>query len=149
MRQNKLALFLHLVWGTWDRLPLITPDIERQLLRNIESAARKLGCVVLAINGTEDHVHILVKIPATLTIANLLKQIKGISSHFVNETLQPPTKFKWQGHYGAFTVSRWDVSKIKTYIKRQKEHHRIGELVDEFEASFETGDEIAIGEPNG
>ena len=140
MRRNKLVLFLHLVWGTWDRLPLITPDIERRLLRNIESEARKLGCVVLAINGTEDHVHILVKIPATITIANLLKQIKGVSSHFVNETLCPRTKFKWQGYYGAFTVSRWDVDKIKGYIKRQKEHHRSGNLIDEFEASFETAD---------
>ncbi len=138
MRRNKLALFLHLVWGTWDRLPLITPDIERRLLRNIESEARKLGCVVLAINGTEDHVHILVKIPTTITIANLLKQIKGVSSHFVNETLRPSTKFKWQGNYGAFTVSRWDVPKIKGYIKRQKEHHQSDDLVDEFETSFET-----------
>ena len=140
MRHNKLALFLHLVWSTWDRQPLITPDIERRLHRNIESEARKMGCVVLAINGTEDHVHVLVQIPTTITIANLLKQIKGVSSHFVNETLRPATKFKWQGHYGAFTVSRWDVSKIKAYIKRQKEHHRSDNLVTEFETSFETGD---------
>jgi len=50
MRRNKLALFLHLVWATWDRLPLITPDIERRLYRNIESEAQKQGCTVLALN---------------------------------------------------------------------------------------------------
>jgi len=137
MRRNKLALFLHLVWATWDRQPLITPDIERRLYRNIESEAQKQGCVVLALNGTADHVHLLVIIPTTITIANLLKQLKGVSSHFVNETLRPPTQFKWQGSYGAFTVSRWDVEKIKGYIKRQKEHHQTGDLETEFEETFE------------
>ena len=140
MRRNKLALFLHLVWATWDRMPLITPNIERRLYRNIESEAQKLGCTVLALNGTEDHIHLLVTIPATTTIANLLKQVKGVSSHFVNETLKPPTQFKWQGGYGAFTVSRWDVEKIKEYIRRQKEHHRTGDLVPEIEGTFEEVD---------
>lgn len=89
MRRNKLALYIHLVWATWDRLPLITPEIERRLHRNIESEARKQGCDVLAINGVQDHIHLLVTLPATITIANLVKQVKGVSSHFVNETLKP------------------------------------------------------------
>jgi len=137
MRRNKLALCLYLVWTTWDRLPLITPDIERRLYRNIESEVRKQGCTVLALNGTEDHVHLLVIFPTTITIADVLKHVKGVSSRFVNETLRPPAQFKWQGSYGAFTVSRWDVARIKEYIKRQKEHHRSGELVPEFEETFE------------
>lgn len=142
MRRNKLALFVHLVWATWDRLPMITPDIERRLYRVIESKAQKLGCQVLALNGTEDHVHLLVLVPSTLAIADLLKQIKGASSHFVNEVLKPPAQFKWQGSYGAFTVSRWDVDKIKEYIKRQKEHHQSLELIEELEA---TSEDIGIG----
>lgn len=137
MRRNKLSLFVHLVWATWDRLPLITPDIERRLYRNIESEAQKQGCTVLALNGTQDHVHMLVMIPSTLTIADLLKQVKGVSSHFVNETLRPSEEFKWQGRYGAFSVSRWDVDMIKNYIIRQKEHHQGGELFREFEETFE------------
>ena len=145
MRRNKLALYLHMVWTTWDRLPLITPDIERRLHRNIESEAQKQGCTVLALNGTEDHVHLLVSFPTTITIADLVKQVKGVSSHFVNETLQPASQFKWQGSYGAFTVSRWDVDKIIEYIKRQKEHHTTGELVQEFE---ETCEEIEAPKPS-
>lgn len=120
MRRNKLALYLHLVWATWDRQPLITPDIKRRLYRNIESEARKLGCTVLALNGIADHTHLFVVTTATLTIANLLKQVKSVSSHFVNAELHPITYFKWQGSYGAFTVSRWDIEKIIGYIKRQK-----------------------------
>jgi len=145
MRRNRLALNLHLVWATWDRLPLITAEIERRLHRNIESETQKQGCTVLALNGTEDHIHLLVSFPTTIAIADLVKQVKGVSSHFVNETLQPATQFKWQGSYGAFTVSRWDVDKIIEYIKRQKEHHTTGELVQEFEETFE---EIEASEPS-
>jgi len=137
MRRNKLALYLHLVWTTWDRLPLITPDIERRLYRNIESEARKIGCIVIALNGTSDHVHLVVSFPATVTIAGLAKQVKGVSSHFVNETLRPETQFKWQGGYGAFTVSRWDLPKIICYVKRQKEHHAEDDLWAELEETFE------------
>jgi len=137
MRRNKLALYLHLVWATWDRLPLIATDIERRLHRSLESETQKQNCTVLALNGTEDHIHLLVSFPTTITIADLIKQVKGVSSHFVNETLQPATQFKWQGSYGAFTVSRWDVDRTIEYIKRQKEHHTRGELVQEFEETFE------------
>lgn len=137
MRRNKLALYAHLVWATWDKLPLITSEIERQLHRNIESEVQKQGCVMLALNGTDDHVHLLVSIPSTITIADLVKQAKGVSSHFVNDELRPARDFKWQGSYGAFSVSRWDVEKIVQYIKRQKEHHVTGELMQEFEETFE------------
>ncbi len=137
MRRNKLRLYLHLVWATWDKLPLITADIERRLQRNIESEARKQGCVVLALNSTQDHVHLLLSFPSTISIADLVKQVKGVSSHFVNETLQPSTQFKWQGSYGAFTVSRWDVPRIVEYIKRQKQHHAANDFLPEFEETFE------------
>jgi putative transposase len=120
MRRNKLALYLHLVWTTWDRLPLITPSIERRLHRNIESEARGMGCTVLALNGTSDHIHLVLSFPSTIPLADLVKQVKGVSSHFVNETLRPEAQFKWQGGYGAFTVSRWDLPKIIRYVKRQK-----------------------------
>ena len=140
MRRNKLRLYLHLVWATWDRLPLITPEIERQLYRCIENEAKDKGCKVLALNGIADHVHLVVSIPTTITIAELVKQVKGVSSRFVNEVLAPPTRFKWQGCYGAFTVSRWDVDKIVQYVKRQKEHHAANELWADWEETFEEVD---------
>ena len=137
MKRNKLALFLHFVWATWDRQPLITSDIERRLFRNMESQAQGMGCIVLAINGMPDHVHMVLSLPTTITIADLVKQIKGVSSHFANETLQPRSKFKWQGSYGAFTVSRWDLDKIIAYVKRQKEHHEMNEIFQEWEQVYE------------
>ena len=129
MRRNKLALYMHLVWATWNRLPLITPGIERRLYRNIESEVQEMGCTVLALNGTADHVHLVVSTTATITIADLMKQIKGVSSHFANEMLRPETQFKWQGGYGAFTVSRWDLPRVIGYVKKQKEHHEADDLL--------------------
>jgi putative transposase len=137
MTRNKLSLFVHLVWSTWDRLPMITPDIERRLYREIESEALQLRCIVLALNGMPDHVHVVLIIPTTLTIADLAKQLKGASSHFVNEVLQPEMPFKWQGSYGAFTVSRWDVDKIVAYVQNQKRHHADAMLLPEWEETYE------------
>ncbi len=79
----------------------------------------------------------LVSIPATISIAELVKQLKGISSHFVNKSLSLDMQFKWQGSYGAFTVSRWDTAKLITYINRQKEHHTSNTQIPEYEQTFE------------
>ncbi len=137
MKRNKLALYLHLVWATWDRLPWIEPSIERRLHRNIAAEARGMGCTVLALNGMPDHVHLVVKLPSTVTVANLVKQVKGVSSHFAGETLGLGSGPKWQGVYGAFAVSRWDLDRVIGYVKRQKEAHASGELVAEWEETAE------------
>ena len=137
MRRNKLALYVHLVWATWDRLPLIMPHMERRLYRCMEHEAQQAGCTVLALNGIVDHVHLVVSLPSTVTIAGLVKQVKGVSSHFANAVLSPDRQFKWQGGYGAFTISRWDVDKVVQYVKRQKEHHAGDDLWVECEESYE------------
>lgn len=137
MRRNKLALYVHFVWSTWDREPIIDSAFERRLHRFIEKVARDMRCTVLAINGVEDHIHVLLSPPSTVTIAELAKRMKGASSHFVNEEIQPGYHFKWQGSYGAFTVSRWDVQKIIDYINHQKEHHANDTLWPDFEVMFE------------
>jgi REP element-mobilizing transposase RayT len=134
MPRDTLAIYIHLVWATWDRLPLITPAIERPLHRVIALEAQKMGCTVLALNSVPDHLHILVQMPSTVTAAELVKRLKGVSSHFVNDVLRPGLPFKWQGFYGALSVSRWDVERIVAYIQRQKEHHQAGSLITELES---------------
>jgi REP element-mobilizing transposase RayT len=147
MKRNKLALYLHLVWATWDRAPWVTPDIERRLHRNIADQARVMGCTILALNGVPDHIHLVVSLPATVAIANLVKQVKGVSSHFAGQELGLGPGFKWQGVYGAFTVSRWDLDRVVAYVKRQKEHHASNELVPEWEQVAEEEDRPV--EPRG
>jgi len=126
MRGVYLKLYVHLVWSTWDRLPLITPELEGPIYHCFLSECSGQGAEMLAAGGMPDHVHVLVKIPSTVTIAVLVKQLKGVSSHLVSHVLAPGAFFRWQGSYAAFSVSRWDVAKIRGYIRRQKQHHAAG-----------------------
>ncbi|MCZ7571780.1 MAG: IS200/IS605 family transposase [Ardenticatenaceae bacterium] len=135
MPQNKLGLYVHLVWATWDRQPMIEPTWERRLFRSIADAAAKLRCGVIALNGMPKHVHLLVSFPTTVRIADIAKQVKGESSHFVNEVIQPAASFKWQGSYEAYTVSRWDLDRVIAYIRNQKAHHTGGTLDEHLEAT--------------
>lgn len=92
-----------------------------------------MGADVIAIGGIEDHVHVLARTPATLAPADLAKQIKGASSHLVNREIAPPFYFKWQGAYGAFSISKKDVPMIRQYVLRQEERHRDNRLDPDLE----------------
>ena len=116
-------------------MPLVTPEVERPLHRCIQAEAQRVGCVVRALRGTMDHVHLLVELPMTVTIAELVKQVKGASSHFVNQELRPEAVFKWQGSYGAFSVGASEAPRVVAYIGGQKEHHAAGKVVAEWEGS--------------
>ncbi|MGI4791038.1 MAG: IS200/IS605 family transposase [Janthinobacterium lividum] len=128
MLKNKLCVAVHFVWATWDRQPLITEEIERDLWRYIEVACADDHCEVLAVGGMLDHVHLLALLSNTVTLADLMKHIKGGSSLFVSDELRPAAWFKWQGSYGAFSVSGPDIDKIVHYIQNQRQHHTDGTL---------------------
>ncbi|HET8626155.1 MAG TPA: transposase [Thermomicrobiales bacterium] len=93
MRKTLLAVYVHLVWGTWDRLPLLTEEIEGRVYRAVGAKAVDLGAAPVAIGGTDDHVHLLVRRPATLAIADLVQGVKGTSAHLVNHQLPPGGAF--------------------------------------------------------
>ncbi len=82
-------MYLHFVWATKRRLPLIVPEVERRLYGCISAEARRLGCEVLAVGGMPDHVHLAVAMPTVLSPAKLMQQVKGVSSHFASEHLLP------------------------------------------------------------
>ncbi|MCC7018442.1 MAG: IS200/IS605 family transposase [Ardenticatenales bacterium] len=128
MPSSHTNLVVHLVWSTWDRLPLITPDLEPHIHRSIAMTSRDLGCEVIAVNGTADHVHVLVRIPTILAVAAIVHRLKGASSYRINRRPGGVDTFRWQGHYSAFSVSRWDVDRITAYIRSQKTHHADGTI---------------------
>ena len=134
MSMKRISVYLHLVWDTWDRTMWIEPAIERRIHRMIVSATRKLGCTVLAINGMPDHVHLLIKLKTTITIAEIVKRAKGTSSRLINQYDLIDDHFQWGTGYGAFSVSRWDTDKIVNYIRRQKEHHQQGTYIEDLES---------------
>jgi len=134
--------YIHFVWATWDREPIIEEAIETRLYAGIADACRNMKGQPLEIGGTADHVHVLVRLPATVSIAEMAQQMKGISSHLVNHVLKPNSKFRWQGAYGALSVSPNDVASIRAYIRSQKEHHANDSLEVELEQVFDETEEI-------
>ncbi len=124
MRDSFTLLYVHIVWATWDRLPLLTDAVKDLAYACIQRECREQKATVIALGGVEDHVHLLLRIPATEGIAALVKRVKGVSSRIIGQAIPSETPFKWQGSYGAFSVSPWDVSKIRGYIACQQEHHR-------------------------
>lgn len=134
MREPYTQLYVHIVWATWDRLPLLSSELEVIAYACIQAECCEMGADMLAIGGTEDHVHVVVRIPATLAVAALVKQIKGSSSHLINHAGVSSDFFKWQGAYGAFTVSKAAVPKVVDYVVRQKQHHSEGNVHASFEA---------------
>jgi putative transposase len=139
MRAPFTQLYLHCVWGTWDRLPLITPENEQAIYASIRSKCQELKCEVLALGGVTDHIHLFVRFPSTISVAELVKEVKGVSSHLVTHQIDVGEFFKWQGAYGAFTVSKDLAAKVKTYVEQQKEHHAENTLFPEWEKT--TSDE--------
>jgi putative transposase len=138
MRRSKIVSPMHFVFATRDRLPLITPDIEANLYRLLSAQACDMKAQVLAIGGLEDHIHIAVLFPATVSYADFVKQLKGAASYLLKEVhMNPEEYFYWQKGYGAFGFSRTEIPRIIAYVNEQKERHASKNLW----ASLEEADE--------
>jgi REP-associated tyrosine transposase len=126
-------LYLDCVWATWTRQPLITQDIESQLYAAIARKCHKLGCVPFAIGGVHDHIHMLVRFSTNVTIARMIGEVKGASSHTITHSVMPGSFFKWQGSYGVFSLSKRSLPQVHDYILNQKAHHADSTTLPELE----------------
>lgn len=82
--------YAHLIWATKERNAFIVPNIENRLHSQMIKKTGDLGCHVYAINGMPDHIHLVMAIPPKISVADVVKALKGSSSHFVNQVLKPP-----------------------------------------------------------
>jgi REP element-mobilizing transposase RayT len=123
-------LLYHLVYATKERAPFITDDLRPRLHEYLGGTVRGLGGVALEINGVADHVHLLVKLPATIALSDFLRELKANSSGWAKK--QTSGRFAWQSRYGAFTVSESQVERVRHYISHQAEHHRRVNFEEEF-----------------
>ncbi|MBX3376544.1 MAG: IS200/IS605 family transposase [Phycisphaeraceae bacterium] len=123
--------YYHAVFSTKHREPLITPELETRLFPFIGGIVRDLRCSLLAVNGSLEHVHVLIRYRPDLSHSDLLMNIKSRSSKWIHNEIGIGD-FAWQENYGGFTVSKSVVSSVQAYIERQKEHHRRQSFKDEF-----------------
>lgn len=127
---------LHIVFSCKDRRPLITPEIQKRLFEFISGICRKRACTLVEGGGVADHVHLLVELAVTKSIADLLRDIKTNSSRWIHETW-PEREFGWQDGYGVFSVCASMMDKTRQYIRNQEQHHRSRSLEEELGAILE------------
>ena len=127
-------IWIHAIWATKERMPIIHSNIEYKIHQFISEQLRAQGCLVRIINGMPDHIHCLFLLSPQKSIAEVIKQIKGSSSHYVNQNDLTSKKFAWQTGYAAYSVSESVVEKVFQYIKTQKEHHQKKSFLQEYEA---------------
>jgi putative transposase len=131
MSNSYSRMWVHAVWSTKYRMPLISPKLEHKLYTYLSDQLRELGCPVRIVNGMPDHIHCLFLLSRERSVAEVMKQIKGSSSYYINQNNLISVKFAWQRGFASFSVSESGVENVYEYIKNQKQHHKKMTSIDE------------------
>ena len=123
---------VHVVFSTLGRRPLLLPDLQLRVWEYIGGIGKNHGIPIHQVGGTDNHAHILMSIPATVTISKTVQTLKAFSSKWLNEPgAMKNGRFAWQEGYSAFSVSESNVESVAKYIRGQAEHHRKHSFEDE------------------
>jgi putative transposase len=132
MPQSLSAVYIHLVFSTKNRRPLLRDKEGRDNLHAyLGGISKQLDCPPILVGGAEDHVHLLARFGRTITQAEWVKELKRVSNIWIKEGSSHYADFQWQGGYAAFSVSPSSVERVKQYIATQEEHHRKISFQDE------------------
>ena len=132
MAQTLSKIYLHIVFSTKNRKNLIDKDIEMRLYAYVSELSKEINCNVLAIGGTENHLHVLSTISRNISVSDYVKKIKSGSSGWIKSQSIKYNSFYWQNGYGVFSVSESMLERTKNYIFNQKSHHRKISFKDEY-----------------
>ena len=132
MAQTCGNVVLHLIFSTKLRKPLIGPDIRSDLFAYLGGIVRELRGTALIVNGTCDHVHMLIRIRPVQSVAEIARILKTNSSGWIRK--KGHKEFGWQSGYGVFSVSESLIPALTKYIATQEEHHRKRSFQEEFVA---------------
>jgi putative transposase len=119
-----ISAYMHYIWATKNRIPLITKNLKPILLEHIRENAVKKDIFIDTLNCVEDHIHLLISMNAELSIAKVANLIKGESSFWVNKQKLIQTKFEWQDDYISLSANNGSLDKLRKYIYNQEEHHK-------------------------
>jgi putative transposase len=131
MPSTHTSLHIHIVFSTKDRRPLIDPHWRDRLHAFLGGCLKTLDVIPVTIGGVADHVHLLIGINPTQTIADIVREIKVASAKWIHDELGVRA-FAWQEGYGAFSVSPSSCDAVAHYIRNQEEHHRTKTFQEEY-----------------
>ena len=127
-----IKVYVHFVWSTKNRKPLLTNDIRSDVFNHIRKNARNKNIFIDFINGYHDHVHILISLNDDLSIGKIAQLIKGESSYWINKNKLSREKFEWQDEYLAIGVGDDKIQTVRDYIAGQEEHHKKNTFQQEY-----------------
>jgi len=117
-------IYIQIVFAVENRQSLITPAFKEDLYKYITGIVRNQGQKLIAINGVEDHVHLLIGLKPAMALADLVRDIKSDSTNYINEQRFVRARFNWQEGYGAFSYGHSQLDRIIRYIQNQEAHHQ-------------------------
>lgn len=135
MPQSLSKVYIHYVFSTKYRKPIIISSIQKELHKYIIGILSNQGSYVNEIYANPDHIHILCSLPRTITIANLISKVKSSSSKWIKT--KGISGFSWQDGYGAFSVSSSKIKIVENYILNQKKHHEQKTFKEEYRTFLE------------
>lgn len=132
MANTFTQIHIHAVFSVQNRECIIANSWKNELYKYISGIIQNQNHKLLAINGMPDHVHVLFGMRPTQSLSDLLQDIKGSSSKWINERKLVKGKFSWQEGYGAFSYSKSQLTYILQYINNQEEHHKKKTFLQEY-----------------
>jgi putative transposase len=135
MRTKKTELYVHLIWSTWGGEPILADLDEARLYEVIQEIAAQMSVDALAVGGTDDHIHVLARIPSTIPVDHIAGGLKAAAAQHIAQSLTPGARFRWAAAYAAFTVSPGDAEKLTDYIQSQSARHASGSVDASMELS--------------
>ncbi|MFP8488710.1 IS200/IS605 family transposase [Gracilimonas sp. Q87] len=127
------SIWVHVIFRTKNNVPYLTWEIRNEVCQFIKTIGNRKGYAIDTVNGVKDHLHVLLRINTTQTVAESVQWIKGASSHYLNEKYKWSDGFKWQEGYGVFSVSLNDIRTVRNYIYNQEKHHKEKTCIFNFE----------------
>lgn len=132
MANTYTALHYHIVFSTKNREPWLISSKEARIWEYLGGIARANDMKAVQVGGYVDHIHLLLALPATMSLSKAVQFLKGASSRWIHETDNDMAAFAWQDGYGAFTVGVSQIADTVQYIEGQREHHRVKTFQEEY-----------------
>lgn len=137
MANTYTQIHIQAVFAVQNRNSLISTSWNNELLKYITGIIQNHGHKVLAINGLPDHIHIFFGMRPTQSLSDLMQDIKGDSSKWINKKGFVKGRFSWQEGYGAFSYSKSSVANVIKYVQNQQIHHRKKTFIEEYQVFLE------------
>ena len=128
-----VKIFIHTVWTTKNREPILQPDVLFPILEHIRGYAKEKGIAIDRVNGHRDHLHVLLWLHPEKSIGKIVQLLKGESSHWINQQGYFKKRFSWNEGYFAGSISPSVITAVRRYVDDQQNHHTRVSFQEEYQ----------------